>query len=156
MNKNIVIVLLVIIIGLLAFLAFKPKEISNTPLPNEEVPTSLNNSTYQPAQNNSAKIPDQESFIGWEITQRQDNQVYYKEGWKATPVQNGYLFELSNGDFINWGSAEECSDNKNFVYGASGTACVNGWTAYTGLKDIRMPTSKETLREFGDFVLKNQ
>ncbi len=156
MNKNVLIALLIVIIAVLAFVAFKPKEgVTITPIPvqqNKEAGTEQNISTER-------KIPGQGSLVGWKVTQGQDNQAFYSDTWVATREQGGYLFTLPSGNFINWKdnyNGGTCVQQEKFVYGVSSTACVSGWIAYTGVKDVRSSATQADLNDFGDFVLKNQ
>ncbi len=107
-------------------------------------------------------ISKQRDSYSWVVNQEQDNQAFYRKDWnykrQINPTRGSYeyTFMLPSGNYINWAdTGQSCNDNKEFKYGFSTSACVNGWTAWLGVKDVSISNTKEDINSFGDFVLKN-
>jgi len=164
MNKNVLTAFLVIIIALLAFLAFKPKPIAvinNEPVPKKIETTSNPSNTpstpvykSSPSEFGSTVLYDS----NWTITpQRYGSPVMQAEG-KTDLV--GYSFGLLSDAIITWGGPQSsCSKDEpryKFTYGESTMACIKGLSATIGIPSARETLSAEDKKTFGDFVLKNQ
>lgn len=142
MNK-IIVGLLILIVILLAFLVFQPKE-------NEQKLPSAQN----------IETTTQNNLDGWKLVSVNNNQAYYNEKWKPILGDNGYSFELPSGNFLNWqytgGTCIAGESYKPFVYGISESACVKSWSAWLGVKSVHEKNTPEDLAALGDFVEKNK
>jgi hypothetical protein len=164
MNKNILIAFLIIIIALLAFLAFKPKP--TAVISNESVPKQIE-TTNNPSNNPSTPMyKSSPSEFG--------TTVLYDSSWTITPGRYGssamqakgetalvgYSFALQSGANIIWGGPQSsCSKNEpqyKFTYGESTMACIKGLSATIDIPSAQKTLSIEDKKAFGDFVLKNQ
>ncbi len=160
MNKNTtaIVVLAVIIIALLAYVAFKPKDsIEIEPVQqNTETQATGTVPVQQDSQTQTNNTNTQTS--SWTSSEG----LTYNSSWKkSVDMYGGVSFVLPSGSKITYGGRQSsCGANEfGFHYGISTVACLKGVRADIIAKNttpgVGGDYSAEDVKLFGDFVLKN-